>query len=455
MDHKTVSTETLILELVLLVCLIGINGFFVAVEFAVVASRRSRLESLRAKPDRAMRIASQWVSDAASKDRLIAASQLGITVASMALGIVGESAFQSIFGTFFEGFNGFSVPVQNIIRAMPLLLSLVIVSGLHVIFGEQIPKVAALRGPERLLMAMVMPMEWFRRVTGPFNRMLDTVANLVLRTFGLAHAGGHSMLYSVEELRQIVAESEEGGVLRNTERELLDAVFDLRAMYTRQVMVPRTEVVMLEAAAPVSAALELLDTLPYTKFPIYEHNTDHIIGVVHLKDVLHAVTNHENQRPVRELARDVIAVPEMLPVDALLTRFRSQNQHIAVVLDEYGGTAGIVTLQDVLEELVGDIQDQFTADERPEIQHLPDGSGVVSGLALIADVNEAFALDITDDNYDTIGGYIMGKLERIPQPGDTVEVNGLKLRVDRMDDMRIDLLSIRTRASSEAPPQPE
>lgn len=444
MDHKTVSTETLILELVLLVCLIGINGFFVAVEFAVVAARRSRLDSMRGQPGRALRIASQWVGDAHSKDRLIAAAQLGITVASLALGVVGESAFQSIFVTVLDDFEGFSGPVQSAIRVMPLLLSLIIVSGLHVIFGEQIPKVAALRGPERLLMAFVLPMAWFQRVTGPFNRLLDAIANRVLYWLGLSHEGGHSMLYSVEELRQIVAESEEGGLLRNTERELLDAVFDLRAMYTRQVMVPRTEVVMVDANAPLSTVLGLLDTLPYTKFPVFEQNTDHIIGVIHLKDVLHALTAGDHERTARDLARDVMAVPETLPVDVLLTRFRTQGQHIAVVLDEYGGTAGIVTLQDVLEELVGDIQDQFATDDRPEIQRLPDGSGVVSGLALIAEVSEAFDLNITDDNnYDTIGGYVMGRLERIPQPGDMVEVNGMCLRVEHMDDLRIDQISIK------------
>ncbi|MBN1679311.1 MAG: HlyC/CorC family transporter [Anaerolineae bacterium] len=442
METKVVSTETLILELALLVILIGINGFFVAVEFAVVASRRSRIEQLAPAGSRAGALVRNWVYDIHHKDRLIAAAQLGITVASLALGMVGESAFQSLLGTLFASFEGFSPAVENVIRALPVLLSLIIVSGLHVVFGEQIPKVAALRNPEGLAMRMALPMEWFRRVTGPFNSVLDAIAGGVLRLFGLEHDGGHSMLYSVEELKQIVRESEESGVLQNNESEILRAVFDLRETATRQVMVPRTEVVMVDVNASVADLVKLTADSPYTKFPIYEGDPDHVVGIVYLRDLVPMLVRKEEPPSLRDLMRDVLFVPEMLPIDVLLARFRAQRQHVAMVLDEYGGTAGIVTLEDILEELVGEVQDQFEEHEDPDIQRLPDGSCSVSGLMPISEVNTAFALSITDENYDTIAGYVMGQLGRIPRTGDVVEVDGVKIQVEEMDHLRIDRLTI-------------
>ncbi len=176
--------------------------------------------------------------------------------------------------------------------------------------------------------------------------------------------------------------------------EILHAVFDLREMVTRQVMIPRTEVIMIDSDAAISDLIRLADTLSYSKFPVYEGDSDHIIGIVHVKDLIHVLANHQDTTSIRDLIRDAIFVPETLPVDQLLARFRVQRQHIAVVLDEYGGTAGVATLEDVLEELVGEVQDQFEGNEQPEIQRLPDGSAVVSGLALITEINEAFSLHI-------------------------------------------------------------
>jgi CBS domain containing-hemolysin-like protein len=436
------DTQTLILKLLLLVVLIGLNGFFVAVEFSVVTSRRSKIDQISSANARSSAIVHRWVDDNQSKDRLIAASQLGITVASLALGVVGESTFDVIFSSLFESFQGFPTALENVFRVLPFALSLVIVSGLHVVFGEQIPKVASLRAPERFALTMALPMEGFRWLTSPFNHLLDAIANGVLRLFGLDHEGGHSSLYSVEELKQIVVESEQGGVIRGEEREILHAVFDLREMVARQVMIPRTEVVMIDADATVDELIRLADTLPYSKFPVYEKNTDHIVGIIHTKDLIHIIANHTENGSLRHLIREAIFVPETLPLDGLLARFRAQRQHIAVVLDEYGGTAGIITLDDILEELVGEVQDQFEDHEAPEIQQLPDGSAVVSGLTLISTVNEAFALHIYDENYDTIAGYVMGQLERIPNIGDIIDVDQVHIRVDSMDDLRIDRLSI-------------
>lgn len=213
-------------------------------------------------------------------------------------------------------------------------------------------------------------------------------------------------------------------------------------MVTRQVMIPRTEVIMIDIEAAINDLVKLADTLPYSKFPVYEGDSDHIAGVVYVKDLIHVLANHQETVSIRDLIREAIFVPETLPVDQLLARFRAQRQHIAVVLDEYGGTAGIATLDDLLEELVGEVQDQFEENEQPEIQRLSDGSAVVSGLALISEVNEAFKLHITDENYDTIAGFVMGQLERIPVPGDTIELDGIVMRVQSMDDLRIDRLAI-------------
>ncbi len=239
----------------------------------------------------------------------------------------------------------------------------------------------------------------------------------------------------------MVEESEAGGILGTHEREMIHAVFELGDVLARQVMVPRTEMISVPADASLDNLVALARQYPLTKFPVYEGDLDHIIGIMHTKDLVRVLGGHRQDTSARGLMREALFLPESISVDELLSQFRKHHQHIAILLDEYGGTAGLVTLEDLLEEIVGDVKDPFDVAE-PEIKRLPDGSAALSGLLAIEEVNEAFGLTLSDPNYDTIAGFVLGRLERMATVGDTVEANGVRLRVEALDGLRIARLSL-------------
>lgn len=429
---------------ILILVLVALNGFFVSVEFAVVASRRSRIDILAETGNHSAKVVKTWLENPASRDRLIAAAQLGITIVSLALGAVGENTFEALLAPLFHDLD---LPVNlqvlaPVIAALPLLLSLLIVTSLHVVFGEQVPKVASLHDPERFALLTAQPMRAFSIVFKWFINLLDWTTRQILSLLGLRMVGEHMMVYTVDELRQILSDSEDGGIIQNSEREMLDAIFDLGELLVRQVMIPRTEIIAIEADAHLEEIITLATTSTYTKLPVYEDSLDQILGVVHVKDLLLAIQSADRQdRVARELSRETIFVPETVTVSALLQQFRDNRQHIAIVLDEYGGTAGLVTLEDLLEEIVGKVSDPFDS-VTPEIQAMPDGSAVIDGLTSIEEVNEQLDLALQDPDYDTIAGYTLGRLGRIPRIGDTIDGDGVRLRVESMDGLRIAQLSL-------------
>lgn len=249
----------------------------------------------------------------------------------------------------------------------------------------------------------------------------------------------------------IVAASAEGGVVQDEEEEMLRAVFDFGDTLVRQVMVPRTEVVALPATATLSEIMDLAAEHPYTKIPVFAESLDDVVGVIHIKDVLRALQQESNGRRAANFMREAIFVPETARVSSLLERFRDRRQHIAIVLDEYGGTAGVVTLEDLLEEIVGEVSDPF--DSEPDIVPLSDGSSLIDGLTLIEEINEHFDLVLEDPNYDTIAGFVLGRLGRMANVGDSVIVEGAQLRVEAMDGHRIDRVSL-TMPSAPSPKSP-
>ena len=443
----------LLWSFLLILLLVFLNAFFVSVEFAAVASRRARIELLAESGNHSAAIVRTWLENPAARDRLIAASQLGITLVSLALGAVGENTFEALLAPLFEDLVMPPV-LQRLVPLMavlPLFLSLAIVTSLHVVLGEQVPKVATLHDPERFALIAARPMRLFIVVFKWFVDLLDWATRQILSLVGLRMVGEHLTVYTVEEIKQILSESEEGGVIRTPERQMLDAIFDLGSLVVRQVMIPRTEILAVEADTPLQEIIQLTSQSTYTKFPVYEDNPDQILGIVHVKDLIRALQSPDYATcTARTLAREPIFVPETISVNALLQQFRDNRQHIAIVLDEYGGTAGLVTLEDLLEEIVGEVSDPFDS-LTPEIQTLPDGLILIDGLTLIEEVNQQLKLDLQDPNYDTIAGYVLGKLGRIPRLGDAVESNGVRLQVESLDGMRIARLSLRPLADHSNP----
>jgi CBS domain containing-hemolysin-like protein len=333
--------------------------------------------------------------------------------------------------------------LSGLIGILPLALSLVVVTALHVVLGEQTPKIAVLRAPERFILAAAPLMRAFSTAFKWFIDLLDWATHQLLTLLSLQQSAAHGSPYTLEELREMVSGPEMQNIFEEPEREMLSAVIDFGDLVVRQVSIPRTEIVAIEADEPLEEAVHLLVESSLTKLPVYEDDLDHILGIIHLQDLVTAMQEGGlARRRARELVREALFVPESISVVQLLQQFRSRRVHLAIVLDEFGGTSGLVTLEDVLEEIVGEVQDPFDA-EPPPFRPQPDGSVLVDGMVTIDEFNEYFGLNLSDPDYDTIAGYILGKLGRIPSEGDTVEENHLRLKVEKMERLRIALISVR------------
>lgn len=414
------------------VFLVMANGFFVAAEFALVSIRRTKVDEMVAEGKTGAALVQKAVEN---PDRIIAATQLGVTLASLALGWLAEPALAPFiqpavdllpFGT-----------QQGISHTISAVLAFALVTFLHVVLGEFTPKSIALQNPEKTSILVARPTFWAERILKPVIWVTHGAGNLLLRLLKVQPATGHALAHSVDELKMLVTASAEGGVVEAAESEMLHAIFDMGDQLVRQVMVPRTEIVAVEADTRLQEIISLVNESNYTKFPVYEDSLDQILGIVHVRDLLRAMqTEACDDCTARSLIREALFVPETLSVTNLLQRFRAQRQHIAIVLDEYGGTAGLVTLEDLIEEIVGEVSDPFDV-FTPEIQKLPDGSYSIDGLALIEEVNEKLGLSLEDPHYDTIAGYVLGKLGRIPKPKDVIESDGVRFQIEAMDGLRI------------------
>lgn len=421
-----------LLRLVAVIFLVLMNGFFVAAEFALVSVRGTRIAELVAKGNSA----AKWAAKALEHpDQVIAATQLGITLASLGLGWIGEPALSHLLEPLIE-----LLPIklqEGASHSISVGVAFTIITFLHVIVGELMPKSIALQNPEATSLWVARPTLWTETLFKPFIWILNGTGNALLKMIGVNPADAHQLAHSVEELKMIVTASAEEGVMETEEQEMLHAIFNFGELLVRRVMIPRTEIVAFEADIHLEEAINIAIHSQYTKFPVYDDDLDNIIGIVHIKDLLRAA--HDARRKdykVRELLREAYFVPESVPVKSVLNQFRVQRRHIAIVMDEFSGTAGLVTLEDLLEEIVGEVSDPFD-NTQPEIQQHSDGTVIIGGLVSIEEINKKFGFMLKDPNYDTIAGFVMGKLDRIPEKGDIVEHEKVRLLVKEMDGMRI------------------
>lgn len=432
---------------ILILILVALNGFFVATEFAVITSRKTRVRLEANKGSAAAGLVLNWLEDPKARDKLIAAAQLGITLVSLALGAVGENTFERLLEPVF---HSLAIPVQwsriePLLTALPLVLSLIIVTSLHVVLGEQVPKVAALEAPEKFAFFVAIPMKWFGIIFNWFVNILDWATQSLLGLVGVKSSGGsHSVIYTVDELKELLAESEQLGTIESPQLEMLDAVFDFNQLLVRQVMIPRTEIIAIPFGTSLDESINIVVNTRFTKFPIFKGDLDNISGIINIKDLLRAKHNDpDGNLTTDKLGRAPVFVPESSSVRTLLNLFQKHRRHIAIVLDEYGGTAGLITLEDLLEEIVGEIDDPFD-DEGPEIQRVNQNTVMVDGLTLIDDVNETLGTEFHDENYDTIAGYFLGHLDHIPNKGEEINLGGgIQMLVIEMDGLRISKIQIK------------
>lgn len=435
---SVLSLADILWRLGMALLLVMANGFFVAAEFALVGSRRTRIDALAEKGNRAAKLAQNAIHHL---DHYISGTQLGITLSSLALGWVGESTFSTVL---VQVFGGLGSPWDRLAgHAVAGTLAFACITFLHIVLGELAPKSLALLFPERVSLWTAGPLIVFSKVFSPFIHLLNASANLILRGIGLKSPHEAERVHRPEELEMLITQTFEHGLLAEEPVEMLRAVFDLSETNASEVMTPRTDVVAVPNTATLDVVKDAFVESGHSRLPVYEGSVDHIIGVVLSRDFWPAFLDRR-QMGLRTLIRPVPFVPESKDLEHLLHEMRRAGTHIAVVLDEYGGTAGIVTVEDLVEEIVGEIQDEHeTAHE--EIGELEPGRIRVAGRALIWDLNERFQLQLPEEDFTTVSGYVMGQLGRVAEPGDAVEFEGGSLHVLEMSGRRIEWLELRLR----------
>jgi len=426
--------------LLAIILLVLLNAFFVGAEFALVRSRRTRLEAMVRSGDRLARFA---VRASSNISRILSASQLGVTLASLGLGWVAESAVGDVFASMFANLP-FAIEMSMRLT-LGATLAIIVVTYLHVVFGELTPKAAALNHPEALARWLAPPLLLFAWITTPFTYFLNKSSQVILRALGQEKAGSDEAVHSPEEIRLLVEQSQEGGQMQAHDADLIDAVFEFSEKSAREVMTPRTELVALPVEATLSEVLSVVEESGLSRYPVYDESIDNIIGVVLAKDLLRLLAPRANTDAfdLPSIMRPVHVIPGSREVEEVLADFKRLKEHMAVVLDEYGGTAGVVTMEDLLEEIVGEILDEYDTPEDAEAPlNTHAGETLVPGSTHIGELNEHFSLTVPDEGYTTIGGYVFGVLGRLPVVGDRVIAGGAIFTVREMDARRIESLSV-------------
>ncbi|HEV7594979.1 MAG TPA: hemolysin family protein, partial [Gemmatimonadaceae bacterium] len=427
-------------RLLAIILLVLLNAFFVGAEFALVRSRRTRLEAMTRSGDKLARFA---VRASSNISRILSASQLGVTLASLGLGWVAESTVGDVFASMFENLP-FAMEM-SVRLTLGATLAIIVVTYLHVVFGELTPKAAALNHPEALARWLAPPLLFFAWITTPFTYFLNKSSQVILRALGQEKAGSEEAVHSPEEIRLLVEQSQESGQMQAHDADLIDAVFEFSEKNAREVMTPRTELVALPVEATLSEVLSVVQESGLSRYPVYDESIDNIIGVVLAKDLLKLLAPRANTDAfdLPSIMRPVHVIPGSREVEEVLADFKRLKEHLAVVLDEYGGTAGVVTMEDLLEEIVGEILDEYDTPEDAEAPlHTRAGETLVPGSTHIGELNEHFSLTVPDEDYTTIGGYVFGVLGRLPVVGDRVIAGGAIFTVREMDGRRIETLAV-------------
>jgi putative hemolysin len=431
---------TVILQLLVILVLTILEGFFVSAEISIISIRRSRLDQLSEDGNRQARRVRRLKDD---PGRFLAVVQLGLTV----LGFFASAYAAVNISTEFAKFLATFPVIGNSAEGIALLIVTVLLALFTIVFGELVPKSIGLAYAERLSMLVAGPVEWIARVLGPIVWFLTRVTSAITRILGVSMSSDAQM--TAEELKLIVERGGEQGILEAEEEQMINAVIELGDRRLHEVMVPRIAIVALPVSATLDEAIDLIVEEGHSRVPVYEESIDGVIGIVYAKDLLPVLKVEADARPtVRSLLRTPLFVPESMSIDDLLHEFQRRKVHIAIVLDEYGGTAGLLTIEDLLEEIVGEIQDEYDVEE-PMIVRLSADEARIDGRVDVDELSETFDIAITledEDEYDTVGGLIFHRLGHVPRPGDEVRLDGLKLTVETTDGRRVGkVLAVRQR----------
>jgi len=434
------ESSSIVLKLLGIAILLFSNGFFVASEFAMVKVRKTRIEQLVKEGNSTAKIALEAIKDL---DKFIAAVQLGVTISSIGLGWVGESTLAQIIEPLFKFIPDAAGQVIAT-HTVSASIAFALITFLHVVLGELIPKSIALEFTEKTALFVAKPMQMITFVFNPFIWLLNGFGNWVLKLLNIPHSHKASLVHSTEELDMLVNASYNGGVLNETEKDMLHNVFKFSDLTAKQVMIPRTDMICV----PKDMSLEELNALAaesqYTRYPVYEEDIDHIIGLVHVKD-LFSLSIKDEVCPVEKILRPILLVPETITMDNLVLEFKKRKGQMSIVVDEFGGTSGLITLEDVLEEIFGEVQDEFDEEEETDIKEVAPNKYITDAMMRLDEFAEFFNMDeedIYDEDVDTIGGLVIKHLGRLAQVNDKVTIHNLKFIVKEIDGARITKLVI-------------
>lgn len=426
----------LLVNLFLIVLLLFSNGFFVASEFALVSVRKTRLQQLANEGNKDAKFA---LDSTDHIDRSIAAVQLGITISSIGLGWVGESTLvgmvEPIFYFLPESARAFAT------HSLAVTIAFALITLLHVVVGELMPKSIALQNPEKTTLIIAKPMYAIVRIFKPFIWILNGLGNFLLSLMKVPPAGSTHLVCSAEELDMLIDESHKEGVLNDTEKEILQNVFKFSDTLAKEIMVPRPDVLALDINLKHDALVKIVLESQYTRYPVYEEDLDHIIGILHVKDI-YPLIYADKTINLKELLREPILVPETMTIDNVMLEFKEKKSQIAVIMDEFGCLSGIVTLEDILEEIFGDVQDEFD-EEEADIRQIYEDEYIANAMMRIDEFNEYFGTNFEDEDNETIGGFVVKHLGHIASGNDSVDIENFNFKVLEVDGARIVKLKIK------------
>ncbi|MBC8986268.1 HlyC/CorC family transporter [Pedobacter sp. N36a] len=414
--------------------LVALNGFFVAAEFAIVKVRASQIE-IKAKSGNRVANIAKYITQ--HLDGYLAATQLGITLASLGLGWVGESVMHSLIHDMLVGFNFSEIYISSISTAIAFLF----ITVMHIVFGELAPKSVAIQRPVATTLFIAVPLQAFYLIFRPFIWVLNGFANMILKIFGISTVGGHESVHSTEELHYLLDQGKESGALDTNEHELIKNVFDFNERVVKNIMVPRTKISGIELSTPPAAVIDKIIGDGYSRLPVYDGIIDKIIGIIHAKDILPLLASKKDW-VLQDIIRKPYFVPETKKINDLLSELQQKRIQIAIVIDEFGGTAGMVTLEDIVEEIVGEIQDEYD-EEKPTVEKISETEFIINAYATVYDVNEHLPHDLPEDeDFDTVGGLVSHAFGKIPEVGDSEECYGYLFTILKKTEQNIETIKL-------------
>lgn len=422
------------INIIVVFFLVFLNGFFVATEFAMVKVRKSRIETLALQGNKRAKNTLIVVKDLNS---YLSACQLGITLASLGLGWIGEPA---VLRLLMPIFNLFHLP-PSAEHSIAFIIAFSIITGCHIVFGELVPKSLAIISSEKIALSTAFPLILFYKVTYPVMWIFNHSTNCILKIFGLSQVDEHESVHTDEEIKLLIEESYKHGLVDKTELTLVDNIFDFSDKTVKEIMVPRTDIINIFIEDSFDDIISYTLNEQLTRYPVCKGNKDNVIGFIHIKD-LYKQKIEGNGQDIKNIIREIKLVPESMLISELLKIFKKEKVQVALIIDEYGGTAGLVTIEDILEEIVGEIQDEFDEEEDAIIK-TEDNSYIVDGKVLIEDITELLYINIEDENIDTIGGWAYIQLESYPQVNDKFTYKNYEFIILKCDRKRINKLLIK------------